>query len=172
MANQHKKDLVATSAKLKAADTKVVELEAELDKVRAELVEAKAEKEDVIDDYMKSEEFEKLMEEHDKVVYPAHFTVGWNEAKKAILEKHPGLYDPQVDFVSPERPLELERLLEMGEEGIKEDGLRKEVAEEEEETDDSSEADPRDKASFLAPDEASGSPSSKKADDTDTTASS
>ena len=36
------------------------------------------------------------------MIYPAHYAMGWNGAKQAILAAHPGLFDPSSAFPCPE----------------------------------------------------------------------
>lgn len=73
-------------------------------KAHVELVKFRSDKEDLIDNLMDSQKFKDLMEVHDEGLYPAQFSERWNQAVVAILEKHPGVFDPKI-FVSPFQPI-------------------------------------------------------------------
>ena len=66
-------------------------------------MQLKKEKEDAIDDYMDSDDFKKLMDAHDDILLPQQHTQGWNDAIRAVLAKHPGLF-AEGDFQAPFSP--------------------------------------------------------------------
>ena len=83
------------------------EKEKELADAHAQIVQLKKEKEDAIDDYMDSDDFKKLMDAHDDILLPLQHTQGWNDAIRAVLAKHPGLFaegDLQAPFLPPSSP--------------------------------------------------------------------
>ena len=63
----------------------------------------KKEKENAIDDYMDSDDFKKLMDAHDDILHPQQHTLGWRDALRAVLSKHPGLFI-EGDFRAPFLP--------------------------------------------------------------------
>lgn len=81
-----------------------------LSSAHADLVQYKAKKTKLINDYMASQEFSDLMTKQDETIFPAHFSIGWNAAIKAIKEKF--LEVEPADFKSPENPIFFRQLLD------------------------------------------------------------
>lgn len=76
----------------------------ELATANSELVLLRDDKEKMIDEYLDSAEYKSLMDQHDDMLFPGQFTQGWNEAKEAILKKHPSLFQPS-EFPCPYLPI-------------------------------------------------------------------
>ena len=110
VANEHKRELDLSRLQLTAAQESLETQARELKDTQAQLVEARAGKEKIIDDYMDSEEYQNLITQHDQMIYPAHYTLGWNGAKEVVLADHPGLFDPSSAYPCPENATVLRTL--------------------------------------------------------------
>ena len=102
-ASKAKKEQQKAELKCQGLEEKVEEKEKELADAHALIVQLKKEKEDAIDDYMDSDDFKKLMDAHDDILLPQQHTQGWNDALRAVLAKHPGLF-AEGDFQAPFLP--------------------------------------------------------------------
>ena len=91
-ASKAKKEQLKAELKCQGLEEKVEAKEKELGDAHALIVQLKKEKEDAIDDYMDSDDFKKLMDAHDDILLPQQHTLGWNDALRAVLAKHPGLF--------------------------------------------------------------------------------
>lgn len=100
-AREHKKATKALKARLKDLRIKHMEQEELLRKTQAELVEAREDRETIIDKYMDSEAFQQLLVQHDDLLYRKYYNDGWNDALKEVNRRHPGLFNPKVDFPCP-----------------------------------------------------------------------
>ena len=108
-ASKAKKEQQKAELKCQGLEEKLGEKEKELADAHAQVVQLKKEKEDAIDDYMDSDDFKKLMDAHDDILLPQQHTQGWNDALRAVLAKHPGLFaigDFQAPFL-PSSPPEI-----------------------------------------------------------------
>ena len=102
-ASKAKKEQQKAELKCQGLEEKLGEKEKELADAHAQVVQLKKEKEDAIDDYMDSDDFKKLMDAHDDILLPEQHTQGWNDAFRAVLAKHPGLF-AEGDFQAPFLP--------------------------------------------------------------------
>ena len=102
-ASKAKKEQQKAELKCQGLEEKLGEKEKELADAHAQIVQLKKEKEDAIDDYMDSDDFKKLMDAHDDILLPQQHTQGWNDAIRAVLAKHPGLF-AEGDFQAPFSP--------------------------------------------------------------------
>ena len=102
-ASKAKKEQQKAELKCQGLEEKLEEREKELADAHAQIVQLKKEKEDAIDDYMDSDDFKKLMDAHDDILLPQQHTQGWNDALRAVLAKHPGLF-AEGDFQAPFSP--------------------------------------------------------------------
>ncbi|KAK1385018.1 hypothetical protein POM88_022753 [Heracleum sosnowskyi] len=93
--------------------------EKELADSQAELVSLRKGKDDFIDEYLDSKEYEDLIDKHDELLFPVQYTKGWDGALDAVLEKMPGSLTIS-DFPSPYPPTPLELDL-AGEDDMEED---------------------------------------------------
>ncbi|KAK1400997.1 hypothetical protein POM88_000602 [Heracleum sosnowskyi] len=93
--------------------------EKELADSQAELVSLRKGKDDFIDEYLDSSEYEDLIDKHDELLFPVQYTKGWDDALSAVLEKMPGSLLIS-DFPSPHLPTPLEMAL-AGEDEMEED---------------------------------------------------
>ncbi|KAK1361529.1 hypothetical protein POM88_046003 [Heracleum sosnowskyi] len=93
--------------------------EKELADSQAELVSLRKGKDDFIDEYLDSKEYEDLIDKHDELLFPVQYTKGWDDALSAVLEKIPGSLTIS-DFPSPHLPTPLELAL-AGEVDMEED---------------------------------------------------
>jgi len=84
-------------------DEIVAKTQSELVEARSELVEARKGKDAIIDDYMDSDEFKKLMEKHNEIASAEDYSNGWNDAVQTIHEDHPDLFHPKWDYLCPMR---------------------------------------------------------------------
>ena len=91
-ASKAKKEQLKAELKCQGLEEKVEAKEKELGDAHAQIVQLKKEKEDAIDDYMDSDDFKKLMDAHDDILLPQQHTLGWNDALRAVLTKHHGLF--------------------------------------------------------------------------------
>ena len=98
-----KKEQLKAELKCQGLEEKVEAKEKELSDAHALIVELKKEKEDSIHDYMDSDDFKKLMDAHDDILLPQQHTLGWKDALRAVLAKHPGLF-VEGDFQAPFLP--------------------------------------------------------------------
>ena len=98
-----KKEQLKVELKCQGLEEKLEAKEKELRDAHAQIVELKKEKEDAIDDYMDSDDFKKLMDAHDDIPLPQQHTLGWRDALRAVLAKHPGLF-VEGDFQAPFLP--------------------------------------------------------------------
>ena len=64
-------------------------------KSHGELVEARADREIVIDQYLESEEYSGLIAAHNAGIGPDFIFRGWNEALNHVVTRTPGLLDPK-----------------------------------------------------------------------------
>ena len=108
--NANKKELDKSKLAIEGLEEKLRLKDEELEKAYGSIAELRQNKEDVIDSYMDSDEFKKLMEKHDELVYPANYALGWKGGMDAVLGKHPGLFQIS-DFPCPIAPTELAELL-------------------------------------------------------------
>ncbi|KAK1364099.1 hypothetical protein POM88_039660 [Heracleum sosnowskyi] len=93
--------------------------EKELADSQAELVSLRKGKDDFIDEYLDSSEYEDLIDKHDELLFPVQYTKGCDDAFSAVLEKMPGSLLIS-DFPSPHLPTPLEMAL-AGEDEMEED---------------------------------------------------
>ncbi|KAK1375884.1 hypothetical protein POM88_032077 [Heracleum sosnowskyi] len=93
--------------------------EKELADSQAELVSLRKGKDDFIDEYLDSSEYEDLIDKHDELLFPVQYTKGWDDALSAVLEKMLGSLLIS-DFPSPHLPTPLEMAL-AGEDEMEED---------------------------------------------------
>ncbi|KAK1400909.1 hypothetical protein POM88_000514 [Heracleum sosnowskyi] len=101
--HQAKASLETMKADYSSQKQMMAEKDEQLAIAHAELVALRAKKEEIIDDYMDGQEFQKLMEDHDESLFPCQFTQGWNEALDSVVKAHPGMFLPR-DFPSPHPP--------------------------------------------------------------------
>lgn len=77
----------------------------------ADLVKYKDKRENQMNVYMTSPEFQELMTKHDEGLYPTLFPVGWNAGVRAVKEKFPAV-DP-ASFKPPTYPIIIKQLMEI-----------------------------------------------------------
>ena len=82
-------------------DEIVDKTQSELVEARSELVEARKGKDAIIDDYMDSDEFKKLMEKHNEITFPEDYSIGWNDAVRIIHKDHSDMFHPEWDYIFP-----------------------------------------------------------------------
>lgn len=80
--------------------------EKELLESQAENVTLRKGKDDLIDDYLASQEYVGFMEKHDDSLFPYQFTQGWDEALAEVTRRFPGTLNVS-DFPSPHAPMAL-----------------------------------------------------------------
>ena len=102
-ASKAKKEQQKAELKCQGLEEKVEAKEKELADAHALIVQLRKEKEDAIDDYMDSDDFKKLMDAHDDILLPQQHALGWSDALRAVLAKHPGLF-AEGDFRAPFLP--------------------------------------------------------------------
>ena len=84
-------------------DEIMAKTQSELVEARSELVESRKGKDAIIDDYMDSDEFKKLMQKHNEITFPEDYSIGWNDAVKSIHEDHSDMFNPKWDYLCPMR---------------------------------------------------------------------
>lgn len=111
----------AADEKVKVLEEKLAATTKDLEETRADLVVVTNQKERGIDAYMATPEFKELMEDHDALTHLISFREGWDEAIKAVLKLHSGVFEasnfpcPLVPQPSKAVIAEVSRLLKEGE---------------------------------------------------------
>lgn len=101
---KYKKDLAKAEAKVIKLEEQFAEQKKRWEEAQVKIVELKNDMEKVIDNYMGSKGFKKLMVLHDSGVYPDYFEHGRDDAIKVIPEAHPGMINAE-DFPCPKAVL-------------------------------------------------------------------
>ncbi|XP_063938637.1 uncharacterized protein LOC108198829 [Daucus carota subsp. sativus] len=93
--DKHRKDFLAEEEKNKGLDTQLKDYQEMYAKSQGDLIEARADRENLIDGYLGSKEYEALIVAHDAEIAPSYLFRGWNEALNHVVTRTPGLLDPK-----------------------------------------------------------------------------
>lgn len=107
---------------MKKQETDLKAKEDALASTHVNLVKFKDKRENLINAYMTSPEFQELITKHDERLYPTLFSVGWNAGIQAVRERLPKV-DP-MDFEHPSDPIIINQLMESAEDKNIEEGER------------------------------------------------
>ena len=66
--------------------------EKELAEAFARIVHLEESKENVVDEYLESEEYMEILAAHDDSFYPVPYSHGWEGALKAVDSRHPSMF--------------------------------------------------------------------------------